>query len=242
MDRFLRLSVKQLTLNSSEFSSSFSFPLFAWLIQMLFIRGFVYLAESVPVPSGSVGLNKTSVHTCRHKRGPLWCLLYKPLYKWVKHQDAGGLCTLEASPLFSHSSCCRDSSRRWDGGENDAPLREKCSTWLYNNVVLLVFLLCWMRLKPSQTSLLRPSASLPTDSSLTPLCRALPQATPRNYSPVPQTGEMGVCYTLHAELRKQQRRGHYLSIKPKAKKQNAVCHIPSPSLRKIAGLKSIVLI
>lgn len=64
------------------------------------------------------------------------------------------------------------------------------------------FLLCGMRLQPSQTSLLRPSASLPTDSALTPLCRALPQATPRNYSPMPQTGEMGVCYTLHAELRK----------------------------------------
>lgn len=169
---------------------------------MLFIRGFVYFAESVPVPGGSVGLNKTSVHTCRRKRSPSWCLLYKPLYKWVKHQDAGGLCTLEASPLFSHSACRRDSSRRRDGGENDAPPREKCSNRLYNNVVLLFFLLCSMRLQPSQTSLLRPSASLPTDSSLTPLCRALPQATPRNYSPMPQTGETGVCYTPHAELRK----------------------------------------
>lgn len=36
----------------------------------------------------------------------------------------------------------------------------------------------------------------------TPFCQALPQAAPCNYSLMPQTGEMGVCYTLHAELRK----------------------------------------
>lgn len=51
---------------------------------------------------------------------------------------------------------------------------------------------------PSQASLLRPSPSLLTNS----LCQALPQAAPCNYSPMPQTGEMGVCYTLHAALRK----------------------------------------
>lgn len=34
------------------------------------------------------------------------------------------------------------------------------------------------------------------------LLSALPQAAPHNYSLMPQTGEMGVCYTLHAELRK----------------------------------------
>lgn len=51
---------------------------------------------------------------------------------------------------------------------------------------------------PSQASLLRPSPSLLTNS----LCQDLPQAAPCNYSPMPQTGEMGVCYTLHAVLRK----------------------------------------
>lgn len=51
---------------------------------------------------------------------------------------------------------------------------------------------------PSQASLLRPSPSLLTNS----LCQALPQAAPCNYSLMPQTGEMGVCYTLHAALRK----------------------------------------
>lgn len=34
------------------------------------------------------------------------------------------------------------------------------------------------------------------------LCQALPQAAPCNYSQMPQTGEMGVRYTLCAELRK----------------------------------------
>lgn len=51
---------------------------------------------------------------------------------------------------------------------------------------------------PSQAALLHPSPSLLTNS----LCQALPQAAPCNYSPVPQTGEMGVRYTLCAELRK----------------------------------------
>ncbi len=51
---------------------------------------------------------------------------------------------------------------------------------------------------PSQASLLHPSPSSLTNS----LCQALPQAAPCNYSPMPQTGEMGVCYTLCAELRK----------------------------------------
>lgn len=44
----------------------------------------------------------------------------------------------------------------------------------------------------------RPAASLLTNS----LCQALPQAAPCNYSQMQQTGEMGVCCTLHAELRK----------------------------------------
>lgn len=139
MDRFLSVDCETTHLKFLWILFLIQLPFIAWLIQMLFIRGFVYFAESVPVPGGSVGLNKTSVHTCRHKRSPLWCLLYKPLYKWVKHQDAGGLCTLEASPLFSHSACRRDSSRRRDGGENDAPPREKCSNRLHHNVVLLFF-------------------------------------------------------------------------------------------------------
>lgn len=43
----------------------------------------------------------------------------------------------------------------------------------------------------------------PPPSSLTnKLCQALPQAASCNYSPMPQTGEMGVRYTLCAELRK----------------------------------------
>lgn len=51
---------------------------------------------------------------------------------------------------------------------------------------------------PPQASLLHPSPSSLTNK----LCQALPQAASCNYSPMPQTGEMGVRYTLCAELRK----------------------------------------
>lgn len=177
------------------------------------------------------------MHTCWYKSSPLWCLLYKPLYKWVKYKDTGGLRALKASPLFLHSACHRGFSRQWNGEEKLCSAEEKCSTWLYNNVVFWVFFVWHEVTKPP-----RPlSSTLLPHYEQTPFCQALPQAAPCNYSLMPQTGEMGVCYTLHAELRKT-RWGHYLSIKPKAKKQNTICHILSPSLWKIVGPKSIVLI
>lgn len=51
---------------------------------------------------------------------------------------------------------------------------------------------------PSQASILHPSPPLLTNS----LCQALPRAALCNYSAMPQTGEMGVCYMLHVGLRK----------------------------------------
>lgn len=68
----------------------------------------------------------------------------------------------------------------------------------YTTLLYLGFLCVAWGYKPP-----RPlSSTLLPHYEQTPFCQALPQAAPRNYSLMPQTGEMGVCYTLHAELRK----------------------------------------
>lgn len=129
--------------------------------------------------------------TCRYNCSPL-CLLYKPQYKWVKYQDAGGLRASEASLPFSHWLPQRFLPASGLERRNDAPPREK---WLDGATVLV--LLCSMSLR-TLPDLPPPPFCLITNRLLS----ALPQAAPRNYSPMPQTGEMGVCYTPHAELRK----------------------------------------
>lgn len=64
-------------------------------------------------------------------------------------------------------------------------------------VEVFFFLLCSMSLR-TLPDLPPPPFCLITSKLLS----ALPQAAQRNYSLMPQTGEMGVSYALHAELRK----------------------------------------
>lgn len=151
----------------------------------------------------------------------------------------------EASPPFSRCACRRDFSRRRDERRNGAPSREKCSMRLYNNVVTPP--------PHTHTPLLHEAANPPRPLSSTllphyeqsPLCQALPQAAPRNYSPMPPTGETDVCYTPHAELRKTTMVGPLFVNQTqgqKNQKKNMVCHILSPSWWKIVRPKSFVLI
>ena len=95
------------------------------------------------------------------------------------------------------------SADSWMKQGREALLQEG-EHWAQLSEELAPFFCCavWGEL-PSQASLLHPSLLHPSPSSLTnSLCQALPQAAASNYSPVPQTGEMGVRYTLCAELRK----------------------------------------
>lgn len=113
-----------------------------------------------PFPGDSMSLNKK--HLRRHKRSPLRCLLYKPLYKRVKYQDAGGLRSL---PSFL-TLCLLQRflpAKRWEekwcfveGKVFDAAVQQCCGPPTP----------AARGCEPFQTSLLRPSASLRTDSSL----------------------------------------------------------------------------
>lgn len=164
------LFAKHLTLKSFKFSSWFSVPsLFTWLIQAqlflyLFILPNLYLS---PVVKYIIKIKiKTFMHPRWHKHSPL-CLLYEPRYKRVKYQDAGGLRASEASFPFSHCACRRDF---------DLTIQV---------LVFFCFFFCCVAwaCEPSQTSLLRPSASLRTDSSL-PYLRRPCVIIPRCHKPV----------------------------------------------------------
>lgn len=146
----------------------------------------------VSFPSGCVDLISRGV--------PAWgFFLHKPPYKWVKHQTVTGGPWVPTFHLpLTPGNSQREFYRQWNRTGKTASAEGMCfvCTELCYSKNLLSFLPLCSVLGDlhSQAPRFPPSPSSLTNS----LCQALPQAAPCNYSPMPQTGEMGVRYTLCA--------------------------------------------
>lgn len=161
-------------------------------------------SASPPVPGGLVDLNNSKRHLCTHAGtniapcGTFYINLHTNELNTKQTQVAHE----HHNPPFFSPPCNshRDFHRQWNGAGRSSSAEGKClvCTELSYSKISLFFCCAVLGYLPSQASLLHPSPSLLTNS----LCQALPQAAPCNYSPMPQTGEMGVRYTLCAELRK----------------------------------------
>lgn len=118
----------------------------------------------------------------------------------MKYKDTSGSWASQASFLFTPSKCPKiPAGNGMELGKKVLPREsvQSAPSLAIARTVFFFSVVQWGYLD-SRASLLHPSPSLLTNS----LYQALPQAAPCNYSPMSQTGEMGVCYTVYAELRK----------------------------------------